>query len=158
MRSCRRCTTQLAAYLREAASSDEFSAKDFRTWHATVLAHRALGSAEPPEDGRRTPDPVRAAIRATAELLNDTPAVTRSAYVHPAVLEAFDPETARRSRRHRRTGAPIERAEELAVLDILRRANHRDRTGGSGGRARRPASPAQPEHGRHAGRANRPAA
>ena len=32
-------------YLRDAAGSDEFSAKDFRTWTATVLAHRALREA-----------------------------------------------------------------------------------------------------------------
>jgi DNA topoisomerase IB len=144
-------------YLREAAGSDEFSAKDFRTWHATVLAHRALGAAEPPEEGRRAQDPVRAAIRTTAALLNDTPAVTRSAYVHPAVLEAFDPDAERASARPKPADAPIDRSEELAVLDILRRSQRAARPRGTRSAARRPASRAQAERGRRGGRANRTA-
>ncbi|HET9682228.1 MAG TPA: hypothetical protein VFP19_09335 [Candidatus Limnocylindrales bacterium] len=67
------------AYIREAAGTDEFSAKDFRTWAGTVLAFRALAAT-----GRVGP-----AMRATAERLGNTPAVARSAYVHPAVIDAY---------------------------------------------------------------------
>jgi DNA topoisomerase I len=82
------------AYIREAAGSDEFSAKDFRTWAGTVLAFRALAATGQAMD-QAAPVPkalarsVRAAIEATAEQLGNTPAVARQAYVHPAVIEAY---------------------------------------------------------------------
>jgi DNA topoisomerase-1 len=75
------------AYLREITGAD-VSAKDFRTWAGTVHAFRALRDLEPPgseRDGRRN---IAAAIRTTATLLGNTPAVTRASYVHPAVVEA----------------------------------------------------------------------
>ncbi|HEX2625928.1 MAG TPA: hypothetical protein VHL56_03390 [Candidatus Limnocylindrales bacterium] len=65
------------AYIREAAGSDEFSAKDFRTWAATLVAFR-------------TKEAAKAAITITAEALGDTPTVARNSYIHPAVLEAID--------------------------------------------------------------------
>ena len=98
-------------YLRDAAGSDEFSAKDFRTWVASVLAHRALRV-----------EPIREALRQTAEQLNDTVAVTRNSYVHPAVL-AEGASMTRAVRRAARPGArhrPIERRDELALLATLR--------------------------------------
>ena len=65
------------AYIREAAGSDEFSAKDFRTWAATLLAFRTKAAA-------------KVAILITAEALGDTPTVARNSYIHPAVLEEID--------------------------------------------------------------------
>ena len=73
-------------YIR-AAGGSEFSAKDFRTWHATVLAYRALRALEP-EPGRPA-RPVVRAVRQVAERLGNTAAVARASYVHPAVLEAY---------------------------------------------------------------------
>lgn len=107
-------------YLREAAGAEEFSAKDIRTWAATVLAYRAL------RDGT----PLAEAIRRTAAELNDTVAVTRASYVHPAVLEAFDgadrrgPRTAPRSNAEGMQPAldELDRRDELAVLALLRTA------------------------------------
>lgn len=67
-------------YLREASGS-EFTAKDFRTWGASVLAYRAL--LEAGADGislKRMLEPV-------AEALGNTPAISRKSYVHPALLE-----------------------------------------------------------------------
>ena len=123
---------EINAYLREAAGTDEFSAKDFRTWVGTVLAHRALRESE---DGAATSsvDPVREAIRRTAAALNDTVAVTRASYVHPAVLEVpAGPagSEASRSARPRSAGPAsrtsderqISRRDELAVLATLRAA------------------------------------
>ncbi|HUG30257.1 MAG TPA: DNA topoisomerase IB [Candidatus Limnocylindria bacterium] len=120
------------AYLREAAGDEDVSAKDFRTWTATVLAHRALRTPAPPDDAGRRSRPDVEAIRRTAEVLNDTLAVTRNSYVHPAVLAAFEPviagpprpEPASTStgRRGKALHEPIQRREELAVLAVLRRA------------------------------------
>ena len=76
------------AYLREACGAD-FTAKDFRTWAATVLAGLALrqicaGQAPP----RSTDRQIVAAVKAVAHVLGNTPAVCRKSYVHPVVLDA----------------------------------------------------------------------
>jgi len=74
-------------YLRSIAP--EVTAKDFRTWAGTVLAYRALRALDPPESDRQATRNVVAAIRETAGLLGNTPAVCRKAYVHPVVVEAY---------------------------------------------------------------------
>lgn len=69
----------------------ESSAKDFRTWHGTVLA--AVGLAER-ADGARSATArarvVRETIKAVAEDLGNTPAVARRSYVDPLILDRFD--------------------------------------------------------------------
>lgn len=76
------------AYIRQALG-DDFSAKDFRTWAGTVAAARALTSAEcaalPPS--KRS---LNTCVRAVAGLLGNTATVARGAYIHPAILEAYD--------------------------------------------------------------------
>jgi DNA topoisomerase IB len=81
-------------YMRE-VSGLEVSAKDFRTWHATVLA--ALALSEDPEAAKRATPTARsrrkqqvAAIKEVAEYLGNTPAVARSSYVDPRVLELHE--------------------------------------------------------------------
>jgi DNA topoisomerase-1 len=74
-------------YLRSIAP--DVTAKDFRTWAGTVLAYRALRALDPPESDRQATRNVVAAIRETAGLLGNTPAVCRKAYVHPVVVEAY---------------------------------------------------------------------
>jgi DNA topoisomerase I len=124
------------AYLRDAAGSDEFSAKDFRTWTATVLAYRAM--RETSTAGSHPADPVKEAIRQTADLMNDTVAVTRNSYVHPAIIAAFEPadESAAKPRGDhtattsatadegdkRTAPEPPNRRDELAVLALLQRS------------------------------------
>ena len=75
-------------YLREAMGED-FSAKDFRTWAATLAAARALclqtAAGAPPT--KRT---VTTCVKAVAGLLGNTAAVCRASYIHPSVFEAFD--------------------------------------------------------------------
>jgi DNA topoisomerase I len=69
---------------------EDFSAKDFRTWNATVMAAVVLGT-----DGRAAATKTarkRAtdrAVRAVAELLGNTPAVARRAYIDPRVLDRY---------------------------------------------------------------------
>jgi DNA topoisomerase-1 len=59
------------------------SAKVFRTWGATVAAVAVLAGAAPPV-GLAARSRERLAIGAAANLLGDTPSVTRSSYLHPA--------------------------------------------------------------------------
>jgi len=75
-------------YLR-AISGGDFTAKDFRTWSGTVLAYQALSELPVPKDERTTKRNVVEAVRRTSAALRNTPAVSRQAYIHPAVLEAY---------------------------------------------------------------------
>ncbi len=77
-------------YVREATGM-ESTAKDFRTWHATVLAAAALAaSQEPGETKASRKRAVAAAMREVAEYLGNTPALARSAYVDPRVVDAYE--------------------------------------------------------------------
>ena len=76
------------AYIR-AAIGDEFSAKDFRTWHGTLAAFEALAGGERPTEPRRRAAAVVAAVDEAADQLGNTRAVARQAYVHPAIDRAF---------------------------------------------------------------------
>jgi DNA topoisomerase I len=77
-------------YLQEALGPG-FSAKDFRTWTATVLAAAGLAAED---DGASTDRQRRAAVvrvvRDVARRLGNTPAVARGSYVDPRVIEHFE--------------------------------------------------------------------
>jgi DNA topoisomerase I len=69
----------------------EVTAKDFRTWHATVLAAAAL--AETPEPGESKASRKRAvsgAMKEVASFLGNTPTLARSSYVDLRVVEAYE--------------------------------------------------------------------
>jgi DNA topoisomerase-1 len=74
------------------ATGGEFSAKDFRTWSATVLAAVALAVSGPAAQGSKTARN-RAKTRAVKEVaryLGNTPAVTRASYIDPRIFDRFD--------------------------------------------------------------------
>ncbi len=80
---------EVNGYLKSCAGGD-FTAKDFRTWNATVLAAVALAAA-PHTDGRgERAREVRAAIETVAAYLGNTPAVCRASYVDPRVIDRFE--------------------------------------------------------------------
>jgi DNA topoisomerase-1 len=112
------------AYLRETLGED-FSAKDFRTWAGTVAAAQALILAGPCAGAAEAKRTVAACVKAVAGLLGNTAAVARSAYIHPALLEAYANGTLDLKPGQDR------RALELAVLRFLEAA--RDAAGGSSG-------------------------
>ena len=135
-------------YIRAATGAD-FSARDFRTWAGTVLAFRCLraidgaGSAsaavsEPLPAARSGPlsgqgparSPITQAVREVARWLGNTPAVCRSAYIHPALLEAYsagdlgDAVGPRASDANGGMRPPVRyglSADERGVLGLLRR-------------------------------------
>jgi DNA topoisomerase IB len=77
------------AYLKRASGGD-FTAKDFRTWNATVLAAVALAVGS---EGRRSraarERAVRGAVKTVAAYLGNTPAVCRASYIDPRVIDRF---------------------------------------------------------------------
>lgn len=79
---------EVNAYLQEKAG-EEFSAKDFRTWHGTVLAAVELAREGAPKTRGAAERAIRAAVKRVAERLGNTPAVCRSSYIDPRVLDRF---------------------------------------------------------------------
>jgi DNA topoisomerase I len=76
----------------KAASGGDFTAKDFRTWSATVLAAVALAVSGEAASGSKT-SRKRAKTRAVKEVaryLGNTPAVCRASYIDPRVFDRFD--------------------------------------------------------------------
>lgn len=71
------------AYIHEASGGD-FTAKDFRTWGATLETLRLLRESDPEQ--RNIP----AIVKMVAASLGNTPAVARSSYIHPRLLEPWD--------------------------------------------------------------------
>jgi DNA topoisomerase-1 len=95
-------------YIRD-ISGHEFTAKDFRTWAATVLAARALARGELSITAAGARRDVVRAVERVAAWLGDTATVSRKSYVHPMVIEAY------------LDGEAISEGSEAAVLALLRR-------------------------------------
>lgn len=102
----------------------DFTAKDFRTWAGTLLCSIALAmqgqGASKAERKRR----VRKAIVATAEQLGNTPAVCRSSYICPRLLDEYLEGKPFEMLRKTRRGSPVVKlglsVEEKALLKFLR--------------------------------------
>jgi DNA topoisomerase-1 len=67
---------------------EDYTVKDLRTWHGTVLAAAAFAEADPPVDRKVVKRVEAAVMREVAEELGNTAAVARSAYV-PRVTHAY---------------------------------------------------------------------
>ena len=109
-------------YVKEVVGG-EVSAKDFRTWHGTVLAAVALaGMADELPSPTKRKRAVSTAMKDVAESLGNTPSVARKSYVDPRVVERFEEgvtiDGALRSAR-RGDAARTRRKVERAVLDLL---------------------------------------
>ncbi|HEX8476294.1 MAG TPA: hypothetical protein VF666_20000 [Pyrinomonadaceae bacterium] len=109
----------------KAATSSEFSAKDFRTWGGTLLAAIELAEFGRAEDDRQKTRNIVRAVQNVAERLGNTPTVCRNCYIHPKVigryqqgttLEEFRPRRQRLIRRQQ----PEYEVEEIALLNMLR--------------------------------------
>jgi DNA topoisomerase-1 len=107
----------------------EVSAKDFRTWHGTVLAAVALAvsthASETPSARKRA---IARAMREVGDYLGNTPAVARASYVDPRVIDLYEDgitiePTLRRLGEGVDAGSPATHGlVEQAVLRMLRRA------------------------------------
>jgi DNA topoisomerase-1 len=76
-------------YIKERIGAD-FSAKDFRTWHGTVLAALALAGEEaPPRSAAAAKQAIAQAVKQVSEALGNTAAVCRASYIDPRVLDRY---------------------------------------------------------------------
>jgi DNA topoisomerase I len=76
------------AYIAERAGG-HFTAKEFRTWNATVLMALLLANAGPPATARQAKSVVTASVRGVADWLGDTPAVARASYIDPRLISRY---------------------------------------------------------------------
>ena len=109
-------------YLRQ-ASGEDFTAKDFRTWAATVEAACALDAADVVESTAARKRTVATAIAHVARQLGNTRAVCRKCYVHPEVLASFMRGQTLAAVRHLALGRRARgmTADEAAVVSLLQR-------------------------------------
>lgn len=77
-------------YLREVSGGD-YTAKDFRTWHATVLAAVGLAVSEGAADSDTARKrAIARVVREVADYLGNTPAVARASYIDPRIIELYE--------------------------------------------------------------------
>ena len=111
-------------YVRESTGL-EATAKDFRTWHATVLAAAALAETEEPGETKASRKrAVSGAMKEVAEFLGNTPTLARSSYVDPRVIDAYEEGRTIQRATRRKFATPDERqaALERATLKLLKEA------------------------------------
>ncbi|HYY62394.1 MAG TPA: DNA topoisomerase IB, partial [Burkholderiales bacterium] len=121
---CSLTGARLNDYVREYLG-DEFTAKDFRTWGGTLIAAIAFAERGPAETEAQAKRVIPAVMRRVGEELGNTPAVARSSYVSPAVVDQYlDGRTIEDFRpRHLRVVRAREvdlNVEEQALLSLLR--------------------------------------
>lgn len=108
-------------YLKEITGKN-FTAKDFRTWGGTVEAYNYLKNCANEKEENNTRKIVVECVKEVAKKLNNTVAICKKYYIHPAVLEAFEDGTILHTNGSIKKGAGELRKEEKEVLTILRRA------------------------------------
>ncbi|WP_285620047.1 hypothetical protein [Kineosporia sp. NBRC 101677] len=118
-------STDISHYVKAVVARDA-SAKDFRTWHATVLAAIAFAGLEGPTSATAAKRAVSRVMREVSEQLGNTPAVCRASYVDPRVVAGFQQGTtvraavARAARRCAPEQLSADESVERAVLRLLR--------------------------------------
>jgi DNA topoisomerase-1 len=113
-------SAQVNDYLRE-AMGDDFTAKDFRTWGATLRALMLLARIprEPDASERTLKRAIVDVVKQVAEELRNTPAVCRKSYINPVVFEAWRAGAVHKAFSSK-SSVPARKAETL-VRDFLRR-------------------------------------
>ena len=105
-------------------SRGDFSAKDFRTWHGTVLAALAVAKLGPKDSKTACKRAVNEAVKEVAEQLGNTPAVCRRSYIDPRIFDRYrDGSTIKTSLVPRDParvfGARQQRSLERAVIRLI---------------------------------------
>ena len=137
------CATDVNEYLQTISGAD-YTAKDFRTWGATVIATVLLTRYGPASSAAERTRRVNRALTAAAHALGNTLAVCRKSYVHPGVVARYhDGGLPRRAAKRTTAGLRPAERRTLALLNKLlapaprRRAPHRATQRSAGDRAAR---------------------
>jgi DNA topoisomerase-1 len=108
----------VSSYIADRAGG-HFTAKEFRTWNATVLMALALASSGPPASERAARGAVNAGVRTVATWLGDTPTVARSAYIDPRLIARYSSEAGLTGIPVRPVSLPVGPDVEEAVAALL---------------------------------------
>ncbi|HHV21040.1 MAG TPA: DNA topoisomerase IB [Propionibacterium sp.] len=98
------------------------TAKDFRTWHATVIAAEVLALSDEPGDTKASRKrAVKQATQEVASYLGNTPAIARNSYIDPRIIDAYESGTTIADAAGKNHRNPQSRQDDLerAVLDLL---------------------------------------
>lgn len=82
--ACPITSADVNQYIREATGGD-FTAKNFRTWGASVIAFEQMLDMQ---DSEKSKISLKTVLEPVAEALGNTPAISRKSYVHPKLIEA----------------------------------------------------------------------
>ena len=111
-------------YIRD-LTGGAWTAKDFRTWHATVLAAAALAASDEPGDTKASRKrAIRKAMVEVSEYLGNTPTIAKSSYVDPRVIDLYEDGVTIGDavRRRYKSSEHRQAALERAVLKMLQDA------------------------------------
>jgi DNA topoisomerase I len=116
-------SSDVNAYLRK-ISGEDITAKDFRTWHGTVLAAMALQELEKFDSQAGAKRNIRDAIQKVAARLGNTPTICRKCYIHPEIIATYVEgslllDIKDRVEKELRDDPADLRPEEAAVLTLL---------------------------------------
>lgn len=116
--------SQINQYLKE-ATDPKFSSKDFRTWGGTLMAAVELAEIGKAETDAEIKKNIVTVVKKVAEELGNTPAVCRSSYIHPLVLDSYTAGVTiaefkpRANRKIRKVQSGLE-PEEAALLKLFK--------------------------------------
>jgi len=111
-------THEVSSYI-AARAGGHFTAKEFRTWNATVLMALLLANAEPAPTARSRQSAITAGVRGVADWLGDTPAVARSSYIDPLVISRYSSDGQLPTIPRRPAVLPAAAEAEIAVAALL---------------------------------------
>ena len=110
---CPVTSTDVNDYIKGATGGD-FTAKDFRTWGASVIAFEEMAKRAAKGGAVK----LKSVMEPVAEALGNTPAISRKSYVHPALIEAARDAGAIGERKLPRTGKYLS-AYERGLIEFL---------------------------------------
>ena len=147
--ACAVTSADVNEYIREATGGD-FTAKNFRTWGASVIAFEQMLIAQEQEKARIS---LKTVLEPVAEALGNTPAISRKSYVHPKLIEvARDNPRNALNGMERPRGRKWLSSEEVGLLDFLagkkrrlKKAKDVERTADAAVRAAETGGPAKVE-------------
>lgn len=114
-------STEVNEYLQSIAH-EEITAKDFRTWHGTVIAAGSLWGAPSVQSKKEIREQIKTAVQAAADALGNTVTICKKSYIHPHILVAYQAGELVRPviKASMRKAYPRLHVDELAFVTILR--------------------------------------
>jgi DNA topoisomerase I len=109
---------EVSSYI-AANAGGHFTAKEFRTWNATVLMALFLANAEPSATARGRKNTIVASIRGVATWLGDTPTVARKSYIDPRLISRYESDGQLRGIPTAPTALPAATEAGVAVAALL---------------------------------------